>query len=65
MSESKTIYRLDEDQLDAVRQAAGLTYSVNPNSTPLEVAFQLGAGRVIEILRKGFTVTNRAPSERG
>lgn len=57
MAEERTIYRLDQEQLSAVQRKAGLSLSVNSNTTPLEAGVQIGMARVLDILREGFTVS--------
>lgn len=53
---AKRVMTLHPSQLAAVRQKAGLSLSVNSNTTPLEAGMQLGMARVIQILQDGFTV---------
>lgn len=62
---SDKIYTLDQKQLDAVRKKAGLTHSVNSNTTPLEAGVQIGMARVIQILQEGFTVETAQTPHRG
>lgn len=52
----KRLMTLHPNQLDAVRRKAGVSLSVNLNTTPLEAGFQLGMARVLDILQQGFTV---------
>ena len=52
----KTVMRMHPDALSAVRKQAGMSLSINANTTPQEAGFHLGMARVIDILREGFTI---------
>lgn len=56
---NETVYRLNPEQLDAVRKKAGLHLSINSNTTPLEAGAQIGMARVIQVLQEGFTVAGK------
>lgn len=57
MSErKKEVMRLHPEALAAVRKQAGMSLSVNMNTTPQEAGFHLGMARVLDILREGFTI---------
>lgn len=64
--DEKTLMRLDPSQLAVVRKQAGLSLSVNSNTTPLEAGMQLGMARVLHILQEGFVVeTHHQNPQRG
>ncbi len=58
----KVLMTLHPNQLAAVRRLAGLSLSVNSNTTPLEAGMQLGMARVLNILQEGFTVDSSVPN---
>ena len=58
----KTVMRLHPDALAAVRKQAGMSLSINANTTPQEAGFHLGMARVLDILREGFTIEPHNPN---